>query len=58
MTEYMGRSSHVKHIQRISTVPAPAFEVQPSLFLRILDIVLQRVVIAQLQEKKANGASK
>ncbi|MBX7257375.1 MAG: hypothetical protein K1Y02_13510 [Candidatus Hydrogenedentes bacterium] len=48
----------MRHIRQISAVPASAFEVQPSIFLRVLDLVLQRVVIAQLQQKKTDGSSK
>ena len=47
----------MKHINRITILPAPAFEVQPNLFVRFLEIVLQRVVVAQLQEKKAQKAA-
>ena len=47
----------MKHIHRISVLPAPAFEVQPNLFVRFLEILLQRVVVAQLQEKKAQKAA-
>ncbi|NUM52661.1 MAG: hypothetical protein HUU46_03355 [Candidatus Hydrogenedentes bacterium] len=47
----------MKHIRRISVTPAPAFEVQPNLFLRLLELLLQRVVVAQLQEKKEQKAA-
>lgn len=53
-----GEEQSVRHIRQISAVPASAFEVQPSIFLRVLDLVLQRVVIAQLQQKKTDGSSK
>jgi hypothetical protein len=47
----------VKHIRQISVTPALAFEVQPSIFLRVLEFVLQNVLVAQLQEKKGEKAA-
>ena len=47
----------MKHIRRISVMPAPAFEVQPNALLRVLEVLLQRVVVAQLQQKKEEKAA-
>ena len=47
----------MKHIRQISVTPAPAFEVQPNALLRVLEFVLQRVVVTQLQDKKAQKAA-
>ncbi|MCC6152223.1 MAG: hypothetical protein IT367_00585 [Candidatus Hydrogenedentes bacterium] len=42
----------MKHVRRISAIPAPAlFEVQPNLLLRVLDVFFQQVVIKKIGEK-------
>ena len=41
----------------MSVMPAPAFEVQPNAFVRVLGILLQRVLVPQMQQKKEEKAA-
>ena len=43
----------MKHVRHIGAMPAPAFEVQPNLLLRVLDVFFQQVAIKKFGEKNA-----
>ena len=42
-----------KHVRHIGAMPAPAFEVQPNLLLRVLDVFFQQVAIKKFGEQNA-----
>lgn len=45
----------MKHIRQISALPAPAFEVQPNLFLRLVDVLFQHIVLPLIGKDKAGA---